>query len=459
MRRRTFLMAGACTLPLAMAGCRPLRSEDAVQPPAPVGEPDPDGDIRAAFYFAYPMYEIARTAQNRTQALGDNPGRLNMLGHRARLLDHTSRAVTAPNNDTIYSSAFLELWAGPLELVVPTEKERYFSIAFMNAMTDNFAYIGTRATEGEGGSFWIVGPQWTGDVPEGMKLIRCDTNDVWMLGRTLVDGPEDLPEAQAFQSRIRLVIPDGRPPARPYQVDASGELDAEKFLSVINEMLARSPGATGALSRAPDYAALGVGAPENLSPELLARWDAFLPTGLRALRDTFTYRDLVIDGWAYQEKGVGDFGTKDKLRAAVALGGLAALGEEEAMYFHANLDPDGNQLSGANKYRWRVPAGGVPAEAFWSLTMYEAFPDGRYFLVENPINRYSIGDRTKGLVVEPDGSFEILIQHEPPPDDMMANWLPAPAGNMRLALRAYIPGQVLLDRKWKVPPLVRIAAE
>ena len=455
MKRRDFLATSSMLTLLSLCGCGNALSdrETTFSSVAPFGK---DITLRDAFFYAYPIYEIARTAQERTGALNGKTGRLNLLSHRAILLDHNSRVVTGPNNDTIYSSAFLELSGGPMELFVPTELERYYSIAFMNILTDNFAYIGTRATKGIGGKFWVVGPNWSGDVPADVKLIRCDSNDVWMLGRTLVSGRKDLPEAQAFQQAMSLTAPASRPPARPFTVNASGELDAKKLLSVVNEMIARSPGGLGELARVSDYANFGIGSPENITSDLLAKWDAFLPQGIEELREAFIYRDLVIDGWAYQERGVGEFGRKDKLRAAVALGGLAALGEKEAMYFHANLDPNGERLSGEHRYRWRIPPGGVPADAFWSLTMYETFPDGRFFLVDNPINRYAIGDRTEGLIVEPDGSFEIIIQHESPEGKMAANWLPAPKGGMRLALRAYMPSEELLNRTWKVPPLVKV---
>lgn len=418
---------------------------------------DPSEDeVRAAFYYAYPIYELTRLAQDRTGAVDGKPGRLNELVHRAQLLDHTSRQVTGPNNDTIYSSAFLELSKGPVELHAPTSHDRYFSIAFMNALTDNFAYIGTRETGGEGGTFWIVGPNWQGDAPEGVGVIRSDSNLVWMLARILVDGPADLENAIAFQQQILIEPLEGAASPRPFEIRADGELTAEKMLSVVNMMLDRSPGGHGQFDRAAEYSELGVGDSKFMLPEVMEAWAEFLPTGLAELKEAFIYRDFIIDGWAYQEEGVGDFGTNDKLRAAVALGGIAALGEKEAMYFHANLDPDGNRLNGANKYRWRIPEGGVPADAFWSLTMYETYPDGKFFLVESPINRYSIGDRTMGLKVEPDGSFEILIQHDAPADDMISNWLPAPEGNFRLALRAYMPREPLLKREWQVPPLEKI---
>ena len=127
------------------------------------------------------------------------------------------------------------------------------------------------------------------------------------------------------------------------------------------------------------------------------------------------------------------------------------------MYFHASFAADGQRLTGDHKYVWKLPAAGVPADAFWSLTMYQGEPDGRFFLVENPIRRYAIGDRTPGLIKGADGSLEVLIQRTKPDGPLAANWLPAPAGPMRLALRAYLPKPELRSRRWKVPPLIQTA--
>ena len=88
--------------------------------------------------------------------------------------------------------------------------------------------------------------------------------------------------------------------------------------------------------------------------------------------------------------------------------------------------------------------------------MYQVEADGRFFLVENPINRFSIGDRTRGLVTNADGSLDILIQRERPEGAMAANWLPAPAGAIRLSLRAYLPGKALRERKWRVPGVMKV---
>jgi hypothetical protein len=418
------------------------------------GETVPAADIESAFLFAFPIYEFARTAQtNVGEEQGVAPS-FNQISQRSTLSDHTARSVTAPNNDTIYISAFLDLASGPVTLEAPSSRERYFSIAFMSAMTDNFAYIGTRATGGGGGVFQVAGPGWQGEASDGVTVIQAPTNDVWMLMRTLVDGPEDLEAAQAFQAQLTLSPPEGYVPAR-FESAAADVMDPVNFLTVVNEMLRRSPGGTGPIARASGFTDWGIGAdPDTLSEDMIEAWRDYLPQGVQMLRNGFRNRRDVRNGWSYQPPGVGDFGDNDRLRSAVALGGLAALGEEEAMYFHANFGPDGEVLNGTKTYRWRLPAGGVPVDAFWSVTLYEASPDGRWFLVDNPIRRYSIGNRTPGLVYEEDGSLEIYIQADPPGEDRIANWLPAPRDtDMRLALRAYLPREDVRAREWMVPPL------
>jgi len=443
MRRRDVLRGASALGILGAAGCltQPAKA-------LPLNETN----IERAFLYAYPLYEISRTGQNRAA----QPG-LNKIGNRATLTDHTMRQITAPNNDTIYTSAQLELSSGPVEVIAPTDTRRYFNITFMDAFTDNFAGIGTRLTGGQGGKYWIIGPNWNGATPDGVNIIQSPTNDVWMLGRIVVDGPDDLTPAKALQSQISVHSNSSTPP-RPFKVKCTSAEDPENFLAVVNEMIARSPGNKGHLGEVGLYLSLGVGRDPDFepSPDLIAAWRAYLPKGLALLRETFQFKSLISDGWSYQARGVGEYAATDRLRSAIALGGLAALPEAEAMYFHALYEPGGDHLTGTRKYVWRLPPGGIPVDAFWSLTMYQPEDDGRFFFAANPIDRYSIGDRTKDLVRNADGSIDILIQHEQPTGEKAANWLPAPAGPLRLALRAYLPRSELRNRKWKVPPLVRV---
>ena len=447
MRRRDLLAGLGGVSVLGATGCM-LSSPSAAKKASSASPFD------AAFFYGFPLYEMARTGQTRAGPLG---GQLNRVAHRAQLADHTSRQITAPNNDTVYSSAQLELSEGPVEVFAPTDTKRYFSIAFMDAFTDNFAYIGTRATKGQGGRFWVVGPQWMGSAPTGVAVLRSSTNDVWMLGRIVVEGNEDLPAAAALQQQVK-VTPTFSTPAKRFSVPTSRVEDPANFLGVVNEMLARSPGGKGQTVRAAHFAALGIGADAGaISPDVYADWGKAIPRDLAKLRDKFLFRDLSLNGWGYQPKGVGYFGEDDYLRASVALGGLAAMSEDEAMYFQATSDGANAPLSGEHAYRWRIPGGGVPSDAFWSLTMYQAEADGRFFLVENPIRRFSIGDRTSGLVKNNDGSTDILIQRTAPSGPFSANWLPSPAGEMRLSLHAYLPRKELRDRSWRVPPIIRVS--
>ena len=140
----------------------------------------------------------------------------------------------------------------------------------------------------------------------------------------------------------------------------------------------------------------------------------------------------------------------------MALAGLAALEPAEAVYLACNTDSNGRPLSGANAYRLTFPADGLPpARAFWSLAMYEVTAEGRAFFIDNPIGRYSIGDRTPGLQKGDDGSLTIYLQRERPDGERAANWLPAPYGPMRLVLRAYEPEDSLIQGYYRAPGVQR----
>lgn len=440
MRRRDFIASSTGLAALAAA-------------PAWAGADD--DVLRRAFLFGYGPYEFARTALGGAARQGYRP---NQLVRRRALSDHTHRLVTAPNNDTLYASAFLDLGPGPLEVGAPDAPDRYHSIAFMNLFTDNFAYLGTRATGGRAGRWWIAGPDWRGRPPEGVGLIRSDTNDVWMLGRTLVSGPEDLAAANAVQDAITLTVPTGRAEARPIRSRPTLEPTAEVFLDTVNEMLGRSGRQAGQARRGAAFRRAGVrpGAPgafAALPADRQAAWNRLIPEVLKELRANAETGSRIVQGWRTPPAGVGDFGDNDLLRSTIALWGLAALSIDEATYFRAARDGAGERLDGAKAYRLTIPASGVPVDAFWSLSMYEETPDGRFFFVDNPIRRYAVGDRTPGLVRNGDGSLTILVQADQPTGPLSANWLPAPRGPFMTSFRAYLPRAEMRDGRWTPPPL------
>jgi hypothetical protein len=156
-----------------------------------------------------------------------------------------------------------------------------------------------------------------------------------------------------------------------------------------------------------------------------------------------------VNGWITFFE-LGKPGNGMLLRAAHALlfpGPVNA--PQEAMYWWTNADGASHALSGEHDYVMHFPPGGLPPNnAFWSLTMGDA--QNRF--VANPIDRYSVNDRT-GLVPNADGSVDIYIQNAAPAG-RESNWLPAPTGNFILWLRVYMPGEIILDGKYEVPPVV-----
>lgn len=195
--------------------------------------------IEAAFEYAYPLFAIAKT---RFRAVQDpaNPQRHapNTVQHIRTLSDHRSRWITAPNNDTLYSNASLDLTDGPVQVRVAGQPAgRYWSVALLDAFTNHFAMLGQRL-DGQGPvDVTVVDPSHRDAALQG-RVIHAPGNDAWLFGRWLVDGPGDLPQAHAMQDRLLLPPAGAEHAPRVVPGDA---VDAQNFLAVVNETLARNP--------------------------------------------------------------------------------------------------------------------------------------------------------------------------------------------------------------------------
>ena len=415
--------------------------------------------VESAFEYAYPLYAVAQT---RYRAVQDpsNPRRHapNTLQHERGLSDHTSRWITAPNNDTLYSNAWLDLSVGPVRVragAMPAG--RYWSMAFMDAFTNHFAVLGQRL-DGEGPvEVTLVGPGDHATRPTG-RVLHAPGHDVWLFCRCLVEGPEDLPNSHAMQARLEVLPPTGV--SYPPRVIPSQSTDPGNFLAVVNESLGRNPVAASEALLLERWAVVGLrpGAVDvwgELGEEARAAWTARMGVAQEKLRRASATGRREIQGWFASATDMGNFGSNHALRASVALGGLGALEPVEAMYFVRFHDDAKQPLDGRKRYLLRVPASGIPTDSFWSFSMYEPTAAGQRFFAENPIRRYSIGNRTRGLVSNADGSLDIALQHEAPAEDKLrANWLPAPAGPFQISLRAYLPRTELRDARAAMPRIV-----
>jgi hypothetical protein len=427
-------------------------------PPAAV-DPALAARVDAAFIYAFPLYEMARARWNAmVNPLNPNPSPVNGTPfHKRKLIGHRDRDVTTPNNDTLYSATWLDLSHTPVRIDLPRIGDgRYWSVAMLDLFTDNFAILG-RAHDGEGPvSAVVAGPGWDGPLPAG-RVIRAPTNDVQLVGRFLVDGEDDAPAVHRIQDGWRIAPVDAAAPRAHQWVAVTTSRDPANFLAVVNEMLARNPVRADERAMVEGWRDLGVGggvdALVRTAPAVQAAWQARLPALHDQLRVGLRHGGRMVDGWAVPAPTVGDFGRDYLLRAAVAFGGLSALASREAIYLNLEADPaTGAALAGSRRYRLVVPP--IEAGAFWSLTMYEKDAEGRLFFTDNPIGRYSIGDRTRGVRKQRDGSMVVLLQHDRPRD--VANWLPAPAGEFALTLRVYGPSEAMRRGDAPLPRLERV---
>ena len=441
-----------------------------------------DPAMQDAFVYSFPLYEMARTRYLATQfPLNVNRQPVGSLVHRRALSDHRSRQVTTPNNDTLYSSAWLDLANGPVELSVPRIVGRYWSIQFMDAYSSTEQLLGSRS-DGEGGMrVWLALEGDPTPAPTGVRVLRLPTRDVWMLVRIVVDSAQDAPAVHALQDQIKLGAAPETPAQTPSQAPSSPALahipvpspqspmgsnfNGANYLAVVNAALARNPvpqnaqllNKWGNVSVKPSYTAT-----ENIVSEIsAAAWSNALPALYASLKTGVGTGAVTLQGWQMPHRAIGVYqdaqGAHYPLRAGVALSGLGALPAQEAVYLSAAVDSEGQALSGQHRYRVRIPAGGVPAQAFWSLSMYQIESDGRLFFTDNPIKRYALGDRSPDLTPNPDGTLDIAVQTSAPQSSaQLPRWLPAPQGAFRLMLRAYAPKAALLDATAALPRIERI---
>ncbi|TFZ04537.1 DUF1254 domain-containing protein [Ramlibacter rhizophilus] len=408
----------------------------------------------AAVIQTLPLYEMMRmraaTTARRHPRLGfasdDRASRMrwvNQFTHTHRKLGPDDREVVSPNNDTVYSNAWLDLSQGPVLIDTPDMGDRYWVLGLLDAWTNPFAYVGRRSTGNRPQRTLVHGPGWGGVVPAGVDtVIAAPGQDVWIIGRILVDDdPADLALVRELQLRIAALRLDGSDAAMRVDTRLDGGTtnapDASLYRAIVDEALARNPVPRGEKLAWP------------VDPDELA---SALPRVFEQLRQAQQPHALG-GGWALQVAVREHWGDDVLTRARIARNFIGALGMEEAMYPTAEVDADGEPLHGSHAYALRFEHGhGLQVGAFWSLTMYRR---SDCLFVANPIGRYSIGDRTPGLKEEADGSLVIRLQTDDPGPGF--NWLPAPHDEpFYVVLRLYQPRADHLQYRYAYPPLRRL---
>jgi hypothetical protein len=435
--------------------------------------------VTEAFFYGYPLVadldEVVRFTRTGMGSVPSAP--FNQFSHARTLAGPDDTFVTI-NNDTLYSIAQFDLGAGPLLLDVPDSAGRYYVLQFIDAWTNNFAYVGQRASGTGAATYFLTPPRWEGQTPDGLTEIRFPTRIASILGRWACAGADDLAHVNALQDQLAL-RPGEDPPKTVQGVPAVANNvdDPLVFFEKLRVWMAAFPPASEDQSYQERFAPLGL--LESTSPYVSPAADLAknLTDGLAVAKEkmeAFTRTGTVqkVNGWMvglhmfdynldyfgpgtinapqWKKSSRAEAYPERALSARLGLWGNHAY---EATYAQTFEDAAGKQLNGGHRYQIhfdQLP----PVDAFWSLTMYN-LPN--YYLVANPIERYSIGDRTPGIEYGEDGSLTITIQtDQPDPGIERANWLPAPAGDFRPILRMYEPRSAILDGSYQIPGIVRL---
>ena len=454
----------------------PLQAQTGVSAPAlaPISQPrgialspaEARAIAKEAWLYAYAPLQGYQTLWNQTQnkAFPGYVGGFNQFRHYARSATPADTDIVTPNNDTPYSWAWLDLRAEPIVLTLPAvPAPRYYVNQWFDLYTHNFAYTGVRSTGRQAGTYLLAGPRWNGTVPKSITgVFRAETDFVGTLTRTQLNGPADIPALQALQAQYTLTplsrftgtAAPAAAPAVAWPVWDANKAEGIGFISYLNALLPFMPTVPSERQMMVRFARIGIGPgvpfdPAQLDPSIRAAME----DGVASAAQELKAKALT------QTSSQGFFGTRQELgpdyltfRAMGAMLGIYGNSSEEAFYASQQTGPDGKVLDGRKRWVMRFePSQLPPVTEFWSITMYK-LPER--LLVENPLNRYSIGDRTPGLKLGGDGSLEIYIQNENPGPDKASNWLPAPAGPFFFVARLYGPKSSVLKGTWKLPQLI-----
>ena len=428
-----------------------------------------------AYIYLYPLVTMDVTRLQMTNVAASSAENMaapmNQLYHFRAFPDADFRTVVRPNFDTLYTSLWADMTDGPVIVSVPDSGGRYYMLPMLDMWTDVFAVPGWRTTGTGQGNFAFVPPGWKGKLPKGVVRIDSPTPYAWMIGRT-ESSVDTYDEVHQFQDGIRVTpLADwGKQPSqKKYKInpnidmktpplDQVNKLPAREYFEYAAQLMKLHPPHI----TDPDIVArmkrvgLEPGKEfqyDSLSPSAKAAIDQAAEEGLKMIKAHLPEIGTMENGWSVMRENAGVYGADYLQRATIALAGLGCNKPIDAVYPLAIVDSRGKEPTGDQQYVMHFDKDQLPpAEAFWSLTMYDA--DG--FQVANPINRFAIGDRDK-LKFNDDGSLDLFIQAKSPGKERESNWLPAPnQGILGLTMRLYAPERSVLDGSWQPPILTHV---
>lgn len=419
--------------------------------------------VEAAYVYTFPLVlmDATETSATNTEKAATEKAPVNQFIHSVALADAQFKTVVTPNVDTIYSQVWYDLSEEPMVYELP-ETDRFCKVQVLDGWTN------TAAVLDKAGAYAITLSTWEGELPEGVTRIDVPTSMAWSITRIVLTGEEDLPNVYAIQEKMKLMpLSDYisgdtyEPPRGSYSeendyipVDKVLSMDPITFFNKANELMVKNSPAAADKEMLEKIAAVNIGPGMEFDTSVLTgdvaeNWKTMLTEiQLKLIKEGQKFSKK-LGQWDYFGEPIGDFNTEYAYRALVALAGLGANTVEVALYPKIEQDADGNTLTGEKSYILHFESYPQVLEGgFWSVTAY----GDDDFLIDNPIDRYCINDRSD-LKVNDDGSVDVILSKDAPEDT--TNWLPVGDGGFHLYMRIYTPDMDALET-WTAPTITEI---
>jgi hypothetical protein len=425
-----------------------------------------------AYLYGYPLvtFDIARMQQTNVAVPDAEHAPMGQMIRMRSYPAVDNHCCAAPNADTLYTEAWLDVSNEPSILSVPDMGNRYYIIPMLDGYSEVFSVASPATTGYKAQTYAITGPGWTGTLPPGMTEVKSATGMVWVLGRIYCTGtPEDYKAVHALQDKVTVVPLSayGKPYSPPAgQVDPSFDmktavrkqveaLDVDAYFTRLAQLMKTNPPTEADAPLVARMARIGLMPGQDYDPRKLGAFDReaikVVPKLALLKMAKLLKEQKTTNGWLYFTSGVGNWGTDYPLRAMANMLGPGWNRPQDAIYPLSQKDATDDGYNGSDhKYVIHFDKGQFPpVKAFWSLTLYD--PD--FFFVPNSINRYELSQRNK-FVPNADGSVDMYLQAESPGKAKEANWLPAPKGKFSLVMRMYWPRATapsIVDGTWTPP--------
>lgn len=418
--------------------------------------------VGEAYTYALPLVimDATKTSSTNTETPVTGRAPVNQLIHAQKLADAQSKLVVTPNVDTVYTQAWLDLSAEPMVYVMP-KADRFFNVQVLDAWTN------TTTVLEKAGTYAFTSSGWKGDLPDGVTRVDVPTSMVWLIARVVLSGQEDLPNVYDIQQKMQLMPLSAYEKGGEYMapkgtytvendfvpVEKVLSMSPKEFFDTANTLMLANPPAAADADVLKKFVTINVGPgmafdTSILTEDVAASWKEMLQRLRENLVADAEKYSVKLGQWKYFDAPIGDFGTEYNYRALVALAGLGANTVNVAIYPKTNIDDTGAVLTGEKNYVMHFDT--LPPTlkgGFWSVTAYGSDD----FLIENPIDRYCVNDRSDFKCNE-DGSLDITLSKEQPEDT--SNWLPVSDGEFHLYMRIYTPDMTAL-KNWN-PPVVSV---